>query len=106
MGQNWGANQRSRVNQALHLSFWFCLAWGGLIAVIVGANASGIAAWLDSEPTAVVSAAAYLTTVPLSYGALGLIYIFSSTFNALGKPLPSVAMTLSRMFLLYFAWRI
>jgi len=39
--------------------------------------------------------------VPLSYGALGIINIFSSTFNALGKPLPSVAMTLSRMFLLY-----
>ena len=101
VGQNWGANQRSRVNQALRLSFWFCLAWGGLIAVIVGANASGIAAWFDSEPAVVASAAAYLTTVPLSYGALGIIYIFSSTFNALGKPLPSVAMTLSRMFLLY-----
>ena len=101
VGQNWGANQRGRVNQALRLSFWFCLAWGGLIAVIVGANASGIAAWFDSEPAVVASAAAYLTTVPLSYGALGIIYIFSSTFNALGKPLPSVAMTLSRMFLLY-----
>ena len=101
VGQNWGANQRSRVNHALRLSFWFCLAWGGLIAIIVGANASGIAAWFDSEPAVVASAAAYLTTVPLSYGALGIIYIFSSTFNALGKPLPSVAMTLSRMFLLY-----
>ncbi|MDJ0705124.1 MAG: MATE family efflux transporter [Leptolyngbyaceae cyanobacterium MO_188.B28] len=101
VGQNWGANQRSRVNQALRLSFWFCLAWGGLIAIIVGANASGIAAWFDSEPAVVASAVAYLTTVPLSYGALGIIYIFSSTFNALGKPLPSVAMTLSRMFLLY-----
>ena len=101
VGQNWGANQHSRVNRALRLSFWFCLAWGGLIAVIVGATASGIAAWFDSEPAVVASAAAYLTTVPLSYGALGIIYIFSSTFNALGKPLPSVAMTLSRMFLLY-----
>ena len=100
VGQNWGAQQCGRVNQALRLSFWFCLAWGGLIAVIVGAIAPSIASWFDSEPAVVASAAAYLSIVPLSYGALGIVFIFSSTFNALGKPLPSVAITLSRLFLL------
>ncbi|MDJ0703356.1 MAG: MATE family efflux transporter [Leptolyngbyaceae cyanobacterium MO_188.B28] len=100
VGQNWGAQQCGRVNRALRLSFWFCLAWGGLIAVLFGAIAPSIAAWFDSEPAVVASAAAYLTIVPLSYGALGVVFIFSSTFNALGKPLPSVTMTLSRLFLL------
>ncbi|MEM8642938.1 MAG: MATE family efflux transporter [Cyanobacteria bacterium P01_G01_bin.54] len=101
VGQNWGANQHSRVNRSLRLSFWFCLAWGGLIAIILGATASRIAAWFDGEPTVIASASAYLMTVPLSYGALGIILIFSATLNALGKPLPSIAIVFSRTLLLY-----
>ncbi|MGK7912726.1 MAG: MATE family efflux transporter [Synechococcus sp.] len=101
VGQNWGAKLFARVDRAMRLSFSFCLAWGVLVAIVVGANAPGIASWFDSEPAVVAGAASYLTTVPLSYGALGIVLIFSSTFNALGKPLPSLAMTLSRMLFLY-----
>ena len=101
VGQNWGARQFSRVDRAMRLSFIFCLVWGVLVAIVVGAAATGIASWFDSEPGVVAGAAAYLTTVPLSYGALGVVLIFGSSLNALGKPLASMALSLSRLLLLY-----
>ncbi len=101
IGQNWGAKQYGRIDRALRLSFWFCLSWGGFVAVLLGAAAPEIASWFDSEPTVVAIASTYLKIVPLSYGALGVVLIFSSTFNALGKPIPSVAITFTRIFLIY-----
>lgn len=101
VGQNWGAKQVGRVDRAVRLSFSFCLAWGALVAIVVGAAAPGIVSWFDNAPAVVEGATAYLTIVPLSYGALGVVLIISSTCNALGKPLPSLAMTLSRVLFLY-----
>ncbi|MGK7873953.1 MAG: MATE family efflux transporter [Xenococcaceae cyanobacterium] len=101
VGQNWGAQQYGRVKRALSLSFWFCLGWGALVAVLLGGAAPEIASWFDSDPAVVASAAAYLTIVPMSYGALGIVFASSSSFNALGKPLSALGMSLSRLLLLY-----
>ena len=101
VGQNWGAKQYRRVKQALQLSFWFCLSWGGLIAVLLGAAAPEIAAWFDSDPEVVASASIYLTLVPVSYGTLGIVFTASSAFNALGKPLPALGMSIVRLLILY-----
>ena len=43
----------------------------------------------------------YLWLVPVSYGAAGIIQVSSSAFNAMGKPVPSIVMTVARMFVLY-----
>ncbi len=101
VGQNWGAQQYGRVKRALQLGFWFCLSWGGLVAVLLGAAAPEIATWFDSDPGVVASATVYLTLVPISYGALGIVLTASSALNALGKPLPVLGMSLSRLLLLY-----
>ncbi|MEM8673419.1 MAG: MATE family efflux transporter [Cyanobacteria bacterium P01_G01_bin.67] len=101
VGQNWGAQQYGRVKRAVKLSFWFCLSWGGLISVLLGTGATTIGAWFDSDPAVVASATIYLTLVPVSYGALGIVFTASSAFNALGKPLPALGMSLSRLLLLY-----
>ncbi len=101
VGQNWGAQQYGRVKRAVKVSFWFCLSWGGLVAVLLGTGATTIGAWFDSDPDVVASATIYLTLVPISYGALGIVFTASSAFNALGKPLPALGMSLSRLLLLY-----
>ncbi len=101
VGQNWGAQQYGRVKRALQLSFWFCLSWGGLVAVLLGTAAAEITARFDSDPGVVASATVYLTLVPISYGALGIVFTASSAFNALGKPLLALGMSLSRLLLLY-----
>ena len=101
VGQNWGAQQYGRVKRAVRVSFWFCLSWGGLVAVLLGTGATTIGTWFDSDPGVVASATIYLTLVPISYGALGIVFTASSAFNALGKPLPALGMSLSRLLLLY-----
>ena len=42
-----------------------------------------------------------LKSVARSYGALAIVFVFSSAFNALGKPLPSVVMAITRLLFLY-----
>ncbi len=101
VGQNWGAQQYGRVKRAVKVSFWFCLSWGSLVAVLLVTAAPEIAVWFDSDPGVVASATVYLTLVPISYGALGIVFTASSAFNALGQPLPALGMSLSRLLLLY-----
>jgi len=50
---------------------------------------------------AVKAAAVYLSIVPLSYGAWGVLMMASASFNALGKPLPSTLLSFMRMFIVY-----
>ena len=101
VGQNWGAQQYGRVKRSLQLSFFFCLSWGGLVAVLLATMAPEIAAWFDSDPGVVNSASIYLTLVPISYGALGIIFTASSALNGLGKPMLALGMSLFRLLLLY-----
>lgn len=101
VGQNWGAQKRDRVRRALHLSYLFCLFWGALAAVILAPAAAGIASLFNKNPEAIAIATSYLRLVPISYAAFGIFIIATSTFNALGKPIPSAIMTLARMFGLY-----
>ena len=101
VGQNWGAEKYARVQEALRLSFIFCLAWGISIAIILGVTAPQLAAIFDRNTEVIAIASLYLRLVPLSYAAYGIILVSSSTFNALGKPIPSVIMTSTRMLALY-----
>ena len=101
VGQNWGAQLYGRVKRSLQLSFFFCLSWGGLVAVLLGTMAPSIAALFDSDPEVVSSASVYFTLVPISYGALGIIFTASSALNGLGKPMLALGMSLFRLLLLY-----
>ena len=101
VGQNWGAQLYSRVKRSLRLSFFFCLGWGGLVAVVLATMAPEIAAWFDSDPEVVKNASIYLTLVPISYGALGIVFTTSSALNGLGKPMVALGMSLFRLLLLY-----
>ena len=101
VGQNWGAKKYHRVHRALNLSYLFCLGWGIMIAAILTPSASWLASLFNSNPEVIQIATQYLWFVPISYAAAGIILIASSTFNALGKPIPSMVMTVSRMVVLY-----
>ncbi|NET27488.1 MATE family efflux transporter [Okeania sp. SIO1I7] len=101
VGQNWGAKKYNRVYLGLRLGFQFCLLWGVLLAIALGVGGSLIASIFDPNPEVIEIAAKYLLIVPISYGTSGIILISSATFNALGKPLPSVVMTMTRMLFLY-----
>ncbi len=101
VGQNWGAKKYARVGKALQLSFVFCLFWGLMAAAVLAVTAPTLIAFFNPNPDIVAIASQYLWIVPISYAGAGIIYVASSAFNALGKPIPSVVMTVARMFGLY-----
>ncbi|BAU64853.1 MATE efflux family protein [Stanieria sp. NIES-3757] len=101
VGQNWGAGKLKRVNQSFYWSAIFCLIWGGLAALILGLSSSHLASVFNQNPEVISIATTYLIIVPVSYAAAGVVQMSGSTFNALGKPLPSVVMNLVQMFVLY-----
>ena len=101
VGQNWGAKKYARVGKALQLSFLFCLIWGLIGAAILAVSAPTLVNFFNQNPDVVRIASQYLWIVPISYAGAGIILVSNSAFNALGKPIPSVVMTLVRMFVLY-----
>lgn len=101
VGQNFGAGKNRRVQQGLHHAFIFSMAWGIFCAIVLAIFAKGITS-LFSENSEVISIASmYLLIVPISFGAQGIVLIASSAFNALGRPMPSAVLTLTRMVFLY-----
>jgi len=101
VGQNWGAKAYSRVRRSLKVSFQFCLFWGVLMAVVMAASGERLVSLFNGNPDVIAIAALYLLIVPITYAPAGIIQVSSATFNALGKPIPSVVMTSVRMFILY-----
>ena len=101
VGQNWGAKQFKRVNRAFGLSLRFCLIWGVLIAIVFGFASPSLASMFNNNREVISIVGTYMAIVPISYAATGIILVSSSTFIALGKPLPSFAMTTAQTLLVY-----
>ncbi len=100
VGQNAGANRFDRVREGLNVSYAFCMIWGVAAAVILYLFGGYFASLIDSKEATVQTAALYLALVPWSYGLWGVLMMSSASFNALGRPLPSTAMSFMRMFIL------
>ncbi|MEM7018355.1 MAG: MATE family efflux transporter [Pseudomonadota bacterium] len=101
VGQNWGARKYTRVRQGLNFSFLVSALWGTGVAALMLPWSDWLAGLFDKNPAVVEVAAQYLMIVPISYVAWGTLMIISATFNALGRPLPSTALSAIRMFALY-----
>lgn len=101
VGQNWGAKEYGRVQEAWKISVNFCLIWGVCIAVILIFAAEAIARLFNADPQVIAIASLYLRWVSLSYATYGLIIVASALFNALGKPLASLSLITTRMLFLY-----
>lgn len=101
VGQNWGAHRVDRVRQGVKASYLFSLSWGLFIAIPLFFFGGNIASWIDTSPLVIAVAASYLALVPLSYGLWGVLMMSSASFNALGKPLPSTALSFGRMIIVY-----
>lgn len=100
IGQNLGAENFDRIDEAITKITLFCLVWGALVAVILGLFATSIAGMFRDEPEIISLAASYLYVVPISYGLYGLVMSVNAIFNCLGKPMPGVAISTLRVFLL------
>jgi putative MATE family efflux protein len=101
VGQNMSADREGRIQQALGLCARFCLAAGLAIALLL-ALASGFVPTLFSQNPDVTNVTRmFLWIAPISYGAYGVVMVMNAAFNGLGKPMPAVYISATRMMLLY-----
>lgn len=101
VGQNWGARRFDRVSSALRLANGFCIVWGALTCAVLVAFGARLAALIDANPVVVDVAGAYFLVVPASMGLMGVMQVASSCFNARGRPMPALVISLGRAFVLH-----
>lgn len=97
IGQNWGAGLYDRVKLALKQANSFALLWGILAYLILFVFSSSMIALINNDPEIVETARNYLLILPLGMGFMGLIANSTSSFNALGKPLPPLVISAAQM---------
>ena len=95
-GQNFGAGRLDRVRAAIRVIVIFCLSGGAVLAVGLYAFSHWIASRFTGDTQVIHFAMSYLTIVPVSYGAAGIIAIVNAAFNGLGRPMSAVAVSLTR----------
>ncbi len=101
VGQNYMAKKINRVIKATKLCFKFSLLWGIIITILLIIFAKPLISFFDKSPTIISIASIYLFFVPISYGLQGILMVSIGIFNALGKPKPSLLLSVARIFILY-----
>lgn len=101
VGQNWGAAQFDRVKLALRLANWFALAWGLFAYALLFISAEFLVSMINADPPVVEAAVYYLLIVPLGMGFMGVMSNSTSSFNALGKPMPPLVISILQMIVVY-----
>ncbi|MFQ5634392.1 MAG: MATE family efflux transporter [Gammaproteobacteria bacterium] len=101
VGQNFGARNYNRVQQSVHWCYRFSLVYGICTAALLAVSAPFIAGLFTDDPVAAATATLQMRIVPASYLALGLVMTANSSFNAIGKPVPAMFVSMIRTILVY-----
>ena len=101
VGQNFGAEKYDRVRSGVRWGFRFSLVYGVIVASLLALTSGIIAGFFTDDPKAIATANLHLRIVPLSYFALGMAMAVNSSFNAIGKPMPAMFISLTRTILVY-----
>jgi putative MATE family efflux protein len=100
-GQNFGAGQYDRLFEARSLLTRFCVSYGIFLVVLLGGFAKPITGIFSQSDTIREVAVHYLWLVSLGYGAHGITMSMNAAFNGMGRPMPAVFITSSRVFVLF-----
>ena len=101
VGQNIAAGKADRINEALRLCTLFCLGTGLAIAVVLALGAEWLPALFSDNPEVTGVSKLFLLIAPISYGTYGMVMVMNASFNGMGKPMPAVHISVSRMAVLY-----
>lgn len=101
VGQNLSAGKESRIQEALRLCALFCMGCGLLIALLLAVAAGHVPELFSQNPDVTDVTRLFLWIAPISYGAYGVVMVMNAAFNGLGKPMPAVYISVTRMMLLY-----
>lgn len=100
-GQNLGAGKHDRLIEALSVLTRFCLIAGIFLAAFLGVSADIIVGVFGGHPKVLEIAILYLTVVPISYGAYGLVMSVNAAFNGLGSPWPAMVLSAGRVLFVF-----
>ncbi|MDA3809207.1 MAG: MATE family efflux transporter [Spirochaetaceae bacterium] len=100
-GQNIGAGKIERIYKALKISYIFSLLWGAGTFLIFLFTGKYLGALFNKDPFVIETVTLYLNFIAISYGIQGFMYLSSATLNALNKPLYTMVISITRMFILY-----
>jgi Na+-driven multidrug efflux pump len=98
VGQNWGARFPDRVSRAIRLSNLFSLSWGVFAYLVLISIGPYLVGQVSDDQKVADAARHYLLIAPLAIGLMGVTMNCVSSFNALGKPSPPLAISLTQMF--------
>jgi Na+-driven multidrug efflux pump len=101
VGQNLSAGHEHRIKLSLRLCSLFCIASGLVIALILALAADFVPTLFSQNPDVTDVTRMFLWIAPISYGAYGVVMVMNAAFNGLGKPMPAVYISATRMMLLY-----
>jgi len=101
VGQNLSAGHEHRIQQSLRLCALFCMASGLVIALVLALAGNFVPMLFSQNPDVTNVTRLFLWIAPISYGAYGVVMVMNAAFNGLGKPMPAVYISATRMLLLY-----
>jgi Na+-driven multidrug efflux pump len=99
VGQNVGAGEIKRAQEAIKASEKFVLAYGIFVAVMFVFTGKIFAGIFSNNTEVIRLVQKYLWIVPLSYGANGILLISGSILMVLKKPVISALLMILRLFL-------
>lgn len=101
VGQNLGAGKTQRVGAGIRFSQQFSMGWGIVVFLALWLMGRPIAAIFNDDPAVIAAIVLYLSIVPISYGAQGVLQLSTVALNILNKPLHAATLMILRMFVLY-----
>lgn len=101
MGQNMAFDNRHRQLQALQSVVRFCLLFGAGLTLLMWLLGKWVSTLFTDSEAVIDVAVLYLSVVPLSYGAYGLVMAVNASFNGLGEPFPAMVLSALRVLVIY-----
>lgn len=101
VGQNYGALKYDRVQLGVNWCYRFSLIYGLCVAGILALSSGYIVGAFTESPRAIDAANLHMRIVPISYLGLGFAMTVNSSFNAIGKPIPGMFVSMTRTILVY-----
>jgi len=101
VGQNISAGRSDRIFEALRLCTLFCLGTGLIMALLLAIVGEWLPTLFSDNPQVTDVSTLFLLIAPISYGAYGMVMVMNASFNGMGKPMPAVHISVSRMAVIY-----
>ena len=101
VGQNFGAKRFDRLSSGFKFATQFTLVYSIFCIVFLYLSAEFFLGFFTSDPEVIRIAKIQLLYCPWGYGFLGLVAICNGSFNAFGKPMPAMVISISRTLVVY-----